>query len=63
MKIVFESAFIVSKLKWDEIVGYFWVFLLTITILYEVQSLKGEIVTQRSRNSRVLFIKDNCPSK
>ena len=33
MKIVFESAFIVSQLKWDEIVGYFNLFLLTIKIL------------------------------
>ena len=42
MKIVFESAFIVSQLKWDEIVGYFYCFLLTIKILYEVQSLRGQ---------------------
>ena len=46
MKIVFESAFIVSQLKWDEIVGYFYCFLLTIKILYEVQSLRGHSWSQ-----------------
>ena len=46
MKIVFESAFIVSQLKWDEIVGYFYCFLLTIKILYEVQSLRGQSWSQ-----------------